>query len=392
MTRPWCNARRLLAVCLVAALVGNCGHVVAENAGGPSFPVHGEMVDPDAPAAYRLPLIGICDPAEERIALRTDASATPTTVASSGSNVNVQPAAASLPTTATIVPASAELTSQLLPAVQRGHNLAQRGALFAARTEFVQVLRRVAQAKDAAANTDKNSRALAAGLRALDEADDFVPQGIQLEAEMDVEAVASSHRTPVLRDYPEDVLPYEAVALYHGYAQERLAAAAAGEQAGSMALYGLGKVYARLAERRDNDVQLVCNAMTMYSASLDACPANHLAANELGVLLCRTGHPAEAAKHFERALDIAPNATAYHNLAVAQQKLGMPGQAAANEQESQRLAAWERSTGAVSRRAGVEWVSPAEMARVSQPAPLSPSATNPATASRPLTPNQTKWR
>jgi tetratricopeptide (TPR) repeat protein len=130
----------------------------------------------------------------------------------------------------------------------------------------------------------------------------------------------------------------------------------------------------------------------MYCAALDACPKNNLAANELGVLMCRTGHPAEAIDNFTRAIDVAPSATAYHNLAVAQQKLGLPAQAAANEQESQRLAAWERSTGAVSRRAGVEWVSPAEMARVSQPAPLGPASTAPATAAKPPAPTQSRWR
>ena len=57
-------------------------------------------------------------------------------------------------------PRSSELTTQLLPAVQRGYNLAQRGAFFAARTEFIQVLRRVAQAKDAASGTNEHSRAL----------------------------------------------------------------------------------------------------------------------------------------------------------------------------------------------------------------------------------------
>ena len=31
-------------------------------------------------------------------------------------------------------------------------------------------------------------------------------------------------------------------------------------------------------------------------------------------------------------IDLAPNAVAYHNLAIAQQRLGMAGQAAANEQ------------------------------------------------------------
>jgi tetratricopeptide (TPR) repeat protein len=289
------------------------------------------------------------------------------------------------------VPGKSELTNQLLPAVQRGYNLAQHGAFFAARTEFIQVLRRVAQAKDAGSSSDDHARALAAGLRALDESEDFVPAGAQLEAELDVRTVASSHRTPVLKDYPEEVLPQEAVVMYHGYAQQELSIAARGEQAGSMALYGLGKIYARLAERRDDDVQLVRSAMTMYSAALDACPDNHMAANEMGVLLCRTGHPAEAVDRFKRVIDLAPNATAYHNLAIAQQKMGLAGQAAANEQESQRLAALDRSAGAISRRAGVQWISPAEMARVSQPAAEAQVMPLPPTAARPTT-GQTTWR
>jgi tetratricopeptide (TPR) repeat protein len=370
----------------------NC--LADEPPGATSMPVHGEMVDADVPASYRLPVVGIFDPPKDRLAMRCDEVKTGAVPApqladseAATSSATVQgPAALASPAT------NAELTHQLLPAVQRGYNLAQHGAFFAARTEFIQVLRRVAQAKDADSSTDDHARALAAGLRALDEADDFVPQGAQLEAELDVRKVASSHRTPVLRDYPEDVLPQEAVVLYHSYAQQELSIAASGEQAGSMALYGLGKVYARLAEGRDDDVQLTRGAMTMYSAALDACPDNHMAANELGVLLCRTGHAAEAVDRFTRAIDLAPNATAYHNLAIAQQQLGMVGQASANEQESERLAALDRSAGAVSRRAGVQWVSPAEMARVTQPGSPMPVTQNPATTARPTTTRQTQWR
>jgi tetratricopeptide (TPR) repeat protein len=350
------------------------------------------MVDTDTPTTYRLPTISGSDQTQWRVALRSNAVQQTTTPAvPKDRQVKVVTPETSSAAFA-YAPTMAELTSQLLPAVQRGYNLAERGAFFAARTEFIQVLRRVAQAKDAGSNTEEHARALAAGLRALDEADDFVPKGAQLEAEMDVRVVASSHRTPVLRDYPEDVTPQEAVALYHSYAQEQLAHAAAGEQPGSMALYGLGKVYARLAERHDDDVQYTRGAMTMYAAALGACPDNNLAANELGVLLCRAGHPAEAVHEFERAIDLAPNATAYHNLAVAQQKLGFAGQAAANEQESQRLAALDRSQGAVSRRAGVHWVSPAELARMTQPALPAPVTPVSATAVRPDTSGKTQWR
>jgi tetratricopeptide (TPR) repeat protein len=351
------------------------------------------MVDTETPTAYRLPVVGIFDPPQNRLAMRSDVAKSKAETPRLAADEQVTERNSTAVSTAIAYPATTkELTSQLLPAVQRGYNLAQRGAFFAARTEFIQVLRRVAQAQDAGSDTDAHARALAAGLRALDEADDFVPQGAQLEAELDVRTVASSHRTPVLRDYSDTVMPQEALALYHTYAQQELAFAASGEQTGSMALYGLGKVYARLAERRDDDVQYTRDAMTMYSAALDACPENHLAANELGVVLCRTGHAAESIRHFERTIDRAPSATAYHNLAVAQQKLGMSGQAAANEQEAQRLAAIERSSGVISRRAGVQWVTPAEMARVSQPAAPTPVIAMPATAVRPATANGNQWR
>jgi tetratricopeptide (TPR) repeat protein len=272
-------------------------------------------------------------------------------------------------------PNMSELSAQLLPAVQRGCDLAQRGALYAAQTEFIQVMRRIAQANDAERRTDEHSLALAEGLRALDEAADFMPQGAALEGEIDVKIIASSHRTPLVRQFPRYVPPHSAIALYHAFAQERLAAAMGGHQAGSMALFALGRVHARLAERNDDDVLATRSAMTMYLAALSVSPENHLAANELAVLLCRNGHPAEAARLFEQAIDHAPAATTYHNLAVAQQKLGLAGQAAANEQESQRLAAWERATGAVSRRAGIQWVSPQELAQVTPPAGM-PTAQN----------------
>ncbi len=401
MTRTWCSTHYLLAVCLAASCAAPAGILAATT-----LPTDGEIVDTDVPAIYRLPLVPLVSSShipstEDRLAQRNSIDPAPAGDPPDESSLDERPhtRAVEPPTESTVqlqssvlsyTPTTAGLTAQLLPAVQRGYALAQRGALFAARTEFVQVLRRVAQAQDAAAHGDARSRALAAGLRALDEAEDFVPDGIQLEAELDVRAVASSHRTPVLHERAGDVLPHETIALYHSFAQQRLAQVAAGDQAGSMALYGLGKIYAHLAEHRDDDVQFVRCATTMHAAALDARPDNHLAANEFGVLMCRTGRPAEAAWLFERTIDHAPSANAYHNLAVAQQNLGLHGLANANEQESQRLAAQERAGGAVSRRAGIEWVSPDEMARVAQVAPLAPTPTG--ATLPPAAPAKSAWQ
>jgi tetratricopeptide (TPR) repeat protein len=393
----------------------------------------GEMLDGDLPATYRLPPITSAYPTDIETAADSapiflppqpaelDQPAIPESVnppqwqqaippltpAGSPPDDRVEVSAVDdRPTPTDVAPQPAApmtSTTQLLPAVRRGYVLARRGALFAARTEFVQVLRRVAQAKDAAADSGEHSQALAAGLRAIDEAEDFIPDGIQLEAELDVRATASSHRTPALANEMECVLPHEAVHLYHQFAQTQLAQAVAGEQAGSMALYGLGRIDAQRAARSDDDLRLVQSARTMYAAALEACPHNHLAANELGVLECRLGRPAEAVRLFERTIDFAPTSTAYHNLAVAQQKLGLHPQAQANEHESQRLALWERSQGALSQRAGVLWVEPEEMARVAQPPALTTppiQAANAQPVASPRThvvwpaahPSRTRWR
>jgi tetratricopeptide (TPR) repeat protein len=270
-----------------------------------------------------------------------------------------------LPNTPTV----AQVSDQVVPSVRRAYSLAQRGALYAARGELIAVLRRIAQSKDAEHTTDRHAQSLADGLRALDEADDFMPPGVQLEADLDVRALARSHRTPVLHGATSGVLPHDAVARYHAYAQQQMAAAVAGEQAGSMALYGLGKIYSRIAAGDDNQLQSLRKGMTMYQAALSAHGGNHLAANELGVLLAQAGHHVQAVAMFQQAVQVSPNATALRNLAIAQRKLGDVHQAMRNEQEAERVARWERSVGAVSRQMGVQQVSPAELARLGPPPP-----------------------
>lgn len=270
-------------------------------------------------------------------------------------------------------PTTAELSRQLLPTVQRAYRLAQQGAVYAAQTEFIQVLRRIAEAKDSAAGSDDHSRALAAGLRAIDEADDFAPSGTELEADVNVGQIASAHRTPVLKcETPPatPVRPAVAVARYHEFARAQLAQAVAGEQAGSMALHGLGKVHLRLARGGDNQLQHERTALAMFAAALDAGPRNHLAANEIGVLLSRAGYPAEASVMFRHAIDLAPSSTAYHNLAMTDRALGYHDQAAANERYAFALAQRDRAASAASRSRGIAWVAPQELSRMAQPMPI----------------------
>lgn len=263
-------------------------------------------------------------------------------------------------------PTVAELSQRMLPSVRHGFEMARRGAVYAAQAEFIKVLRRIAAAKDAQDGHDDHCRALAAGLRALDEADDFMPVGTQLEAEIDVTVVASSHRTAELLGHQART-PHEMVAWYHDFARRELGRSVVGERAGSMALYGLGKVHNRLALDSDEVLRHERKAMTLFLAALEAGPDNHLAANEVGVLLARGGRPAEAAAMFRRAIDAAPSSTAYHNLAMVERKLGQFAQADANERYAAELAARDRAAGLISQNKGIQWVAPQQMSPAAPP-------------------------
>lgn len=98
--------------------------------------------------------------------------------------------------------------------------LAERGALYSARSEFIQTLRVVAQGLDTTRGVNEHSRALASGLRALKAADDFMPRGARLEADLDLERLIATHRTPVLQSH--DVSQLTPVAALQRAGRDRL--------------------------------------------------------------------------------------------------------------------------------------------------------------------------
>jgi len=205
-----------------------------------------------------------------------------------------------------------------------GFELAARGAPFAARREFIAALRIVAQGLDTEDKTKRHSEALAAGLRALEQADDFLPGVGQLEAELDVARIAEGHQTDVLRgaDLPT-VTPLAALQAYLTTAQQHLGESVRGEIAGSMALRGLGKLYEQLDNQEGVNVQAAqAKAIVFYQAAILAAHANHLAANDLGVLLARNGRWEQARAALRHAASLAPSTTIVRNLAVVCERLG----------------------------------------------------------------------
>ena len=114
--------------------------------------------------------------------------------------------------------------------VRTGFGLAERGAFLAARSEFVQSLRLLSRALDVQNRTARHSQALAAGMRALDEAEDFAPCGSRLEADLDVPMLIAGHRCAV-RSQRQRAFAADRTAAIYSYAQEQLGIAAAGEPA-----------------------------------------------------------------------------------------------------------------------------------------------------------------
>lgn len=262
---------------------------------------------------------------------------------------------------------------------QKAFELASRGAHFSARAELVRALRLIAQGLDSQRQCRAYSGSLRAGLKALEEVDDFIPTGSQLESDLPLREIIARHQTKVLKakldttrqmaaseDRPElssdfsqkssPLLPtpMEAVGAYLRYAQEQLSIATGGEVAGSMALHGLGKLY---AARPGSELNIsISQAIVCFNAATTVCPQNYLAQNDLGVLLARTGRTDDARQVFEKSILIRPHPTTMGNLTVVYKTLGRNDLA---EKTKKYLAAYKKSGAFPSKSTlMVDWVSP----------------------------------
>ena len=260
--------------------------------------------------------------------------------------------------------------------IQKAYGMANRSGYYAARQELIEVLRMISHAKDAHQGVPERTEALASGLRALEEAEDFAPRGAQLEADLAIEVICASHRTPIAKQIDfKDVLPHQMMNGYFRYAQLKLAAAVAGEPAGSMALHALGKLAIHLGKVEPEKHRLSQRqAIAFQQAALLAHSQNHLAAHELATLLADAGHFDEAERLLQQVAARDPNAVVLRNLSLMQEKLGHARQAIANRE----LAAQMAQRGA-SGTHNVEWLSPQAFSQSGGVAPAPPVSTLPST-------------
>ncbi|HTM56467.1 MAG TPA: hypothetical protein VL175_20715 [Pirellulales bacterium] len=244
--------------------------------------------------------------------------------------------------------------------VRHGLQLAERGALYSARSEYIAALQVIAQANDAQSGSDYFSRALAAGLLALKESSDFARQNPKKPLS-NVASVVSRHRSTVLKDESVAALsPMSAAQRYYSFAQEQLAAAAARELTGSMALFGLGKTALDPAGNRGaGPLERTAHAMVYYQASLMAEPQNFRTANELGVLAAENGNLPYARDLFLKSLSLSSRPAIWHNLSAVHTRLGETALASSAELEATRL----EQSGVPTNDHRVEWLAPAQFAQ-----------------------------
>ncbi len=282
------------------------------------------------------------------------------------------PAAARAAQPAAVVPRSRSLEMAARDAdehTRRAFELAGRRAYYAARAEFLLALRTIALGLDQEEGGAAHSRALAAGLAALAEAEEFVPGPARLEADVDVAGLIQRHRTPVLKQAPPDRLgPLGAVQAYLTYAQRELAAAAGEEVAGAMALYGLGKLHAALETGLPGAERLARpKAVAFYQAALLANGGHYMASNDLGVLLAQASRNEEARLALEHSVAIQPTAAGWRNLMVVYGRLGRTDLAA--QAERHWAAALQAETARLGRnplshQPAIQWLDPETFRRL----------------------------
>jgi len=256
-------------------------------------------------------------------------------------------------------------------------NLAERGAVHSAKAEFIVALNLVADAIDSDTNSRNHGHATAlkAGLTAIEESQDFVPPDTTREVEINLSQLASTHRTPVLKNMDTTTLTRaEAMQRYHSYASEQLAFAGGGSNIASAAFYGLGRAESINMAGGTRNPLGGQNAMALFQAALVVDSQNYMAANELGVLMARYGDLDGAENQLLHSLSIKPQLETWHNLAIIYRTKGKPQEAERAEQERERLVAAERSAGSnmektvdVGPRPALRWVDPDSFAASGTP-------------------------
>ncbi len=220
--------------------------------------------------------------------------------------------------------------------IRYGLNLAERGAVYSAQTEFVQALRLIATDLDLATGTHDHAAAIEAGLQALNSADIVGRNGSSSEAPTLAEARPGAAWSSSVSAMQRQLLD----------AQERLVFGAGHQPTASMALYLLGQSQMAAAGETAEDKALAGpKTIALYQAALAVDPTNYFAANELGALFAKYGQLDEAQRVLAHGVAVAPQPAMWHNLVVVYERMGDTVAAQQAQSQYDALVAARRSSG-----------------------------------------------
>lgn len=285
---------------------------------------------------------------------------------------------------AAITPLRTELSptaaQQAAQHIEYGKTLSRRGAVFAARQEFILALSIIAQSKDETAGGTEFSRALTRGLLALKETNGFVPDNIEAGTTLDIALVVETHRSNVITgDEAEILSPAQATQRYFEFALERLDHACGRNVVSAEAFFCLGKLFTAMSKTQSVPTNLdTSKAIVFHKAALQSDDKNYRSSNELGVLMAQTGRLQEATEYFKQSLIVNRTPQAWMNLAKTHRRLGETEFAELAESEYV-LASQAPLVNANNSTAAIQWMPTQKfnaMAPVQSPAHVASKPTN----------------
>ena len=249
------------------------------------------------------------------------------------------------------------LEPQVRATIDRGYELASRGASFSARAEFLRALRMITQVLDTTKSSTRHSQALARALRAMQEAEDFAADRAGILEQPDLRQVVTGHRTQLIRpDEAASLTPLAAMQRYFTYARAELTRAVATVPLAAEPLFALGKMQPLMNDDGEATASLkTARALVYYQVALEADPSHARAANELGVMLARIGRWEEARELLRQAALATGAKEIWNNLAAVHDKLGEQRLAELARAEAARSPAHAQATPATTRPL-VQWV------------------------------------
>lgn len=243
---------------------------------------------------------------------------------------------------------------------------ASHRALAAANVELDSALRTIAAGADASSKQPVHVQQLAAGMRALSEAEDFLSGSAAVQYGRSARDIAQRHRTSVVRLQDREISATDAVEIYFSFAQQSILSSVGHSKLSSELLYQLGKVY---TESRGTSVVVTrapaARATLFHETALRIDPLNYRSANELAVLLAKAGQWDRAKSYLLHSLSVKQLPEAWFNLAKVHDQLGETelGQKARHEYQ---LMATQPSAPT---QAAIQWVAPQHFESAAAPAP-----------------------